>query len=268
MTPAMTATDARCVFRFATRGIVMRARFAMVLFATGFATLTAACGERDVGPTGVSPTEPFGRARFVNAVANATTADRVNVAVDGVPMGVNLGYGTITGVSVATPYNAVYGGSRRFVVTRTADPAVTVLDAQVAITADTSQTVYATLEGTAASTFVTLDNLELPTGSQVKLRAVHLAPSMGNADVYVTAPNADLTTLTPQFTNVAPRSATDYLTLARATYQVRFTTAGTKTVRVSATVTPPTGTAPLIRTAVALDPQTGTALTSAVLSDR
>jgi hypothetical protein len=246
----------------------MRARFGTALFVMAVAALAVACGERKVGPTGVSPTEAFGRMRFVNAVANATTADRVNVSVDGVPMGVNLGYGTIAGVSVATPYNAVYGGNRRFVVTRTADPTVTVLDAQVAITADTSQTVYATLQGTTASAFVTLDNLELPTGSQVKLRAVHLAPSMGNVDVYVTAPNADITTATPQFANVAPRSATAYLTLARATYQMRFTTAGTKTVLLSATVTPPAGTVPIIRTVVALDPQTGTALTSAVLSDR
>jgi hypothetical protein len=242
----------------------MRARFGTVLVATAFATLAAACGERDVGPTGVSPTEAFGRVRFVNAVANATTADRVNVTVDGVPMAVNLAYGT----APVPPYNAAYGGNRRFVVTRTAQPTVTVLDAQVAITADTSQTVYAALAGTAANTFVTLDNLELPTGSQVKLRAVHLAPSMGNVDVYVTAPNADISTATPQFANVGVRSATNYLTLARGTYQVRFTTAGTKTVLLSTTVTPPAGTTPFIRTVVALDPQTGTALTSAVLSDR
>jgi hypothetical protein len=257
----MTAADIYRAPRLA-RGMVMRAPFGTALSAVAFATLAAACGERTVGPSGVSPTEAFGRVRFVNAVANATTADRVNVVVDGVSLGVNLAYAGVT------PYNAAYGGNRRFVVTRTADEAVTVLDAPVAITADTSQTVYATLQGTAASAFVTLDNLELPTGSQVKLRAVHLAPSMGNVDVYVTAPNADITSATPQFANVAPRSATGYLTLARGTYQVRFTTAGTKTVQLSATVTPPAGTAPLIRTVVALDPQTGTALTSAVLTDR
>jgi hypothetical protein len=240
----------------------MRARLGTVLFATAFATLAAACGERDVGPTGVSPTEAFGRIRFVNAVANAATADRVNVSVDGVPMGVFLAYGG------ATTYSPAYGGNRRFQVTRTADQSVTVLDAAVLITADTSQTVYAALQGATASAFVTLDNLDLPTGSQVKLRAVHVAPSMGTVDVYVTAPNADITAATPQFANVAPRSATGYLMLARATYQVRFTTAGTKIVLLSATVTPPAGTTPIIRTVVALDPQTGTALTSAVLSDR
>jgi hypothetical protein len=176
---------------------------------------------------------------------------------------VNLQYG-----SGASPYNAAYGGNRRFVVTRTHDPSITVLDATVALTTDTSQTVYAFRQGTTANAFLTLDNLELPTGSQVKVRAVHLAPSMGNVDIYVTAPNADITTATPQFANVAPRSASAYLTLTRATYQVRFTTAGTKTVRLSATVTPPAGTTPIIRTVVALDPQTGTAVTSAVLSDR
>lgn len=226
------------------------------------AMVAAACGDDTIGPTGVDPTEAFGRVRFVNAVPNAAP---VNVAVDGVPMGVNLAYAGATG---ATVYNASYGGNRRFVVTRTADPTVIVLDAQVPVTADTSQTVYATTQGTTNNAFVTLDNLQLPSGSQVKLRAVNLAPGVGNVDVYVTAPNADITTLTPQFSNVAPRSATDYLTLARATYQVRFTTAGTKTVRVSATVTPPAGTAPFIRTIVALDPVTGTTPVSVVYNDR
>jgi len=222
----------------------------------------AACGDDTVGPTGVSPTEAFGRVRFVNAVPNAAP---VNVSIDDVPMAVNMTYGTASG---ATPYYPAYGGNRRFFVTRTADQAVVVLDAQVPITADTSQTVYATTQGAANNAFVTLDNLQLPSGSQVKLRAVHLAPGMGNVDIYVTAPNADITAVNPQFSNVAPRSATDYLTLARATYQVRFTTTGTKTVRLSATVTPPTGTAPIIRTVVALDPVTGTTPIGVVYNDR
>lgn len=238
----------------------MRARVSRALYM--LAALTAACGDDTIGLTGVDPTEAFGRIRFVNAVPNAAPVD---VTVDGVPMGVNMAYGAASG---ATVYNAAYGGNRRFVVTRTADPAVTVLDAQVSITADTSQTIYGTTQGGTNNAFVTLDNLELPSGSQVKLRAVNLASGAGNVDVYVTAPNADITALTPQFSNVAPRSATGYLTLARATYQVRFTTAGTKTVRVSATVTPPAGTAPFIRTVVALDPVTGTTPISVVYSDR
>ncbi len=238
----------------------MRTRFgSIVLMLTA---LGAACGEGTVGPTGVEPTEAFGRVRFVNAVPNAAP---VNVSVDGVPMAVNMTYGAASG---ATVYNAAYGGNRRFLVTRTADPTVTVLDAQVSITADTSQTVYATTQGGTNNAFVTLDNLQLPSGSQVKVRAVHLAPGMGNVDVYVTAPNADITAVNPQFSNVAPRSATDYLTLARATYQVRFTTTGTKTVRLSATVTPPAGTAPIIRTVVALDPVTGTTPVGVVYNDR
>jgi Domain of unknown function (DUF4397) len=242
----------------------MRPWFGSVMLV--LAAFVGGCGEGTIGPTGVEPTEAFGRIRFVNAVPNAAP---VNVTVDGVPMGVNLIYGPATSTATsATVYNAAYGGNRRFVVTRTADQTVTVLDAEVAITADTSQTIYATTQGATNNFFVTLDNLQLPSGSQVKIRAVNLAPGMGNVDVYVTAPNADITALTPQFANVAPRAATDYLTLARATYQVRFTTAGTKTVRLSATVTPPAGTAPFIRTVVALDPVTGTTPISAVYNDR
>lgn len=227
----------------------------------------AACGDAADIPSGVDVTDDFGRIRFVNAVADPTIADRVNVNVDGVPLGVNLAYG---GVSPTSPnYYPAYEGAREFVVQRTADTTVHVLDEAVTVTADTSHTVYAVLDAGTPTAFVTLDNTTLPAGDSVKLRIVHLASAKGNVDVYVTAPNASLTALTPTLADVAPLSASDYLRLPRATYQVRFTTAGTKTVVLSSTVTAPSGSAPYIRTVVALDPiPPATAATAVVLTDR
>ncbi|MDQ3698158.1 MAG: DUF4397 domain-containing protein [Gemmatimonadota bacterium] len=238
----------------------MSLRLTSVLLA---AAMLGACGEETDIPSGVDFTDDFGRIRFVNAIDDSANADRVDVLVDGVPLGVSLAYGAVTPTGAATYYTA-YEGSRQFLVQRTASPAVTVLDEAVTVTADTSQTVYGVLDGT----FVTLDNTVLPAGDSLKLRIVHLAPSAGNVDVYVTVPGASLATIAPTVADVSPRSASAYLTLGRRAYQVRFTPAGTKTVVLTATVTAPAGVAPYIRTVVALDPQVGTALTSAVLTDR
>ena len=100
--------------------------FATALALAALAPL-AACGEKTVGPTGVTPTQPFGRLRVVNAVRNATIADRVNVSVDGVPFAVNLAYGAVA-PSGTVLYYPVYEGSRQATVRRTADTTVKVLD--------------------------------------------------------------------------------------------------------------------------------------------
>jgi hypothetical protein len=237
-------------------------RLARLLFA---ALAALACGQKDVGPTGVRPGQPVGRMRFVNAVADRTIADRVNVTVDGAPFGVNLAYG-VPAPPPPTIYYPAYQGNRQVTVRRTVDTTVTVLDQPVAITANTDQTVFATRIGTTVSALVVTDNNTPPAGDSIRLRIVHLAPSAGNVDVYVTAPNASLATATSTLMNVSPATASAYLTLASGTYQVRFTRAGSKTVVLSATISAlPAGA---IRTIVALDPQTGTALTSATLTDR
>ena len=243
----------------------MNARLATLL---GALALAAACGEKTVGPSNITPSQPFGRLRVVNAVANATIADRVNVSVDGVPFGVNLAYG---GVAPTPPtlYYPAYQGNRQVAVRRTADTTVKVLDQAVAITADADQTLFVVrsgTSGTATGTLLVTDDNTAPAAGSVKLRLVDLANTAGNVDVYVTAPNASIATVAPTLANVAPGAVSQYLTLAAGSYRVRLTTAGTKTVVLDVS----TGAlaAGAIRTFVALDPVTGTALTSAVLTDR
>ena len=239
------------------------ARFAALLAAA----VLAACGDKTVGPTGVTPTQPFGRMRFVNAVADAATADRVNVTVDGVPFGVSIAY---AGVAPAPPtlYYPAYEGSRQVAVRRTADTSVKVLDQAVTIAANTDQTVFAIRRGGTVTARVVADDNSAPPAGNVKLRVIHLAPTAGNVDVYVTAPSANLTTATPTLTNVAPDAVSSYLTMPAGTYQVRFTIAGTKTLIAGLSVTTPALAAGAIRTVVALDPATGTTPTIALLTDR
>lgn len=241
----------------------MRFRLATLLLA---AALTAACGTEDKGPTGVEPEQSFGRMRFVNAVADPAIADRVNVNVDGVPFGVNLAYGGVA-PSGTTLYYPAYEGNRQLLVQRTADTSVKVLDQAVSITADVYQTVFAVKSGATVGTVVITDDNSAPATDMVKLRVVHLAPSAGNVDVYVTAPGADISTIAPTFADVVPGTASGYLETAKGAYQVRLTTAGTKTVVLSATTA--TLASGAIRTIVALDPATaGGALVSSQLVDR
>lgn len=240
--------------------------FRLITLLAAAATL-AACGDEADIPSGVDPEQPYGRFRFVNAVADsATAANRVNVTVDGVPLGVSLAYGA---AAPASSYLLAYEGERTFLVQQTTDTAAHVFDGDVTITADTTQTVYATVVGGNVSTVVTLDDLTLPGGDSLKLRVVHLAPVAGNVDVYVTAAGADLSTIDPTITDLAPGEASQYLRLKRGTWQVRFTPTGTKTVALTASVTAPAGSNPYIRTLLALDPvPPATALRSAVLTDR
>ena len=69
-----------------------------------------------------------------------------------------------------------------------------------------------------------------PGRSNVKIRAVNAATAAGNVDVYVTAQGADILAIPPTFAALAPRTASAYLERAAGAIQVRFTTAGTKTV--------------------------------------
>ena len=102
--------------------------------------------------------------------------------------------------------------------------------------------------------------------SIIKLRVLHEAPSGGSLDLYITAPLADLTALTPTAAALTFGTATSYQILPSGTYQVRLTTGGTKTVVVDS------GSLPLstadVRTFVVLDATGGgLPLGSVLLSD-
>ena len=240
----------------------MNRRLIVLLIA---ATMSVACDKKVVGPTGVDATQPFGRLRFVNAVSDATIADRVNVFLEGVPFAVNLGLG---GAAPAAPilYFPVYEGGRQISVRRTADTSVHVLDASLQIAANTDQTVFAVRQGGVVVSLLVPDDNTAPPPANVKLRIIHLAQSAGNVDIYVTAPNASIATIAPTFANVAPGTVLPYMPRLAGAAQVRFTAPGSKTAIL--TLTTPALAAGAIRTLVSLDPQTGTALAGATLTDR
>jgi hypothetical protein len=188
-----------------------------------------ACGTEDA-PGPLQPTGPVGRVRFVNVITDPARVP-VNAILESVPFGVNLGYGATTPASLPAPSTASYAqilaGARSLVLKRTADTMVVLATIPVTMSANEDRTVYATggTGGAAVANFQTVDDNALPATGSAKFRAVNL--SAGPVDVFVTANNADLTTATPTFANVAAASASGYVTMTAGSYQIRTVPAGT-----------------------------------------
>jgi hypothetical protein len=231
----------------------------------------AACGEQDEPGDPLSPTGPTGRIRFVNAVSNATAAQRpVNVRVGDLPLIANLAYGAATPGTAAVPYYAALAQQHTFLVRRTADTTVTVVQGNVTVPAGEDLTVIAVRDLLGAPQLIATNDAgnDAPT-TGVKIRVRHVAPSAGGTvDVYVTANTVtNITNIAPTVQGVSFTSASDYLTLAAGNYTVRLTLGGTKTVLLTANLGALANGA--VRSVLALDAAAGgTPLTSLVLVDR
>ena len=212
------------------------------------AGLTVACGTKEA-PTGLQPSGPTGRIRFVNLITDPAR-NPVNAILEQLPFGVNLGYGGSTPSSLPAPntanYSAVYAGDRALVLKKTADTTVTVASFTIPIVANDDRTFYAVggSGGGAVTSLSTKDDntTAIPAG-QTSVRVVNMSPAAGPVDVFVTAPNADLAAATPVASNVAPSTASVYVNIPAITaYQVRAVPAGTaaanRTANVLVDITP------------------------------
>jgi len=253
------------------------ARRLTVLLTALAATVTAACGTKDAaGP--LQPTGTQGRVRFVNLI-NDTTRGRVNAILERVPFGVNLTYTQSTPISLAAPntapYAAILTGERTLVLKRTADTTVTVATFAFTVIEGRDQSIYAIggSAGSAITAFVTTDTNPAAPATQARVRVVHLSPTAGNVDIFVTAPGADLATATPTLANIPYRGVSGYLVVNAGTYQVRVVPAGTAPANRAANVAINVASLALAggtgRTIVAADNTTGGApLRAFVLTDR
>ena len=237
----------------------------------------AACGTKEA-PGPLEPGGPTGRVRFVNLVTDPTRVP-VNAILESVPFGVNLGYGGTTPATLPSPSNATYSailsGSRSLVLKKTADTTVVLATIGFTVADNEDRTIYATggTGGTAVTNFVTSDANPVPTASQVEVRIVNMSPTGGALDVFVTAPNADLSAATPAAAALAYLATSPYAVFAPGTYQVRAVPAGTAPAARAASVTVTLNNVALTggtgRTAVIADRAAGGApLTAFVLSDR
>jgi hypothetical protein len=246
------------------------------LFAVVGVAALAACGTKEA-PGPLEPTGPMGRIRLVNLIADATRLP-VDATLEGLPFGVNLTYGATTPASLPSPstasYSPIYTGSRTLLLKKTADPTTTVATVALTIVENQDVTVYAK-GGASASAVVPVtivdDNTPAITATQTRIRGVNM--SNAAVDIFVTAANADLSTATPTFANVAPGAGSTYANVAPGTYQIRIVPAGTaaagRAAAVSLTLNGVAFTGSTGRTVVVATSSTGaTPLTGFVLSDR
>lgn len=144
--------------------------------------------------------------------------------------------------------------------------AIPIVDTIVVLPDTSLVTVIAEGPGSAIQIRIVTDARPSVDTSLIKIRVLHEAPTGGSLDMYLTAPLADLTSATPTVAGMTFGAGTSYQVLNSGSYQVRLTTAGTKTVVVDS------GTLPLstadVRTFVVLDATGGgLPLGSTLLSD-
>ncbi|MFN8642087.1 MAG: DUF4397 domain-containing protein [Candidatus Binatia bacterium] len=178
----------------------------------------------------------------VRIVHGSPDAPPVDVYVDGRKVVTNLPYLS------DSDYLSVRAGERNLKVNATGTT-VTVIDVDATLMARQAYTVLAANYLADIEPLLLEDDRSAPPAGQAKLRVVHGAAGAPAVDVYVTAPNAPLTT--PTLTDVPFLGFSDYLTVPAGSYQVRVTLADTTTVVID------TGAVGLaagdIRTGIAVD---------------
>ncbi len=168
------------------------------------------------------------------------------VANDGftAPLVPNLSYGNTAGFVELDPasYNV------KVVPTGTTTPVV--IEADLTLLAGGNYSVYATdvLE-TIEPLVLSRDRRRVAT--EAKLDIIHASPAAGNVDIYLTASGVSIDNIDPNFSNIAFRASSDFLSIVAGDYDVTITPTGEKTAAIGpATITLAAGG---IYTAIARD---------------
>ena len=179
--------------------------------------LTAACGDDD---DTTAPDRGDARVRVVHASPDAPNVD---VLVDDAVALSNVPYLEVS------DYLDVPSGDRNFKVNAAGTP-TTVIDTDADLAEDGEYTVIAAGLAESIQSFVLEDDNSAPAPGNVRVRAIHGAPSAPAVDIYVTAPGTDLATETPLLASVDFGEVAQYVEAPAGTYQVRVTPTGSKTI--------------------------------------
>jgi hypothetical protein len=185
------------------------------------------------------------RFRLMNAVPDQTNID---VLVDSTSVSSNLAYGTSTG------YQAIKSGSHQIAVEPSGSSSP-LLTQSISFSSDTDTTVITSNFSSNIQNMVLADDNSAPASGDFKIRVVNAAPGLGPADVYIVAPSTDLNGVSPNLSNLAFGSASNYLSFTGGTFEIVLTPVGQKFTAVN------TGTLTLssgqVRTFVGLNSQSG-----------
>jgi hypothetical protein len=141
-------------------------------------------------------------------------------------------------------------GDYQVTVTAENNPGAIVIDAPLALEAGQEYSIYAAGPLAGIEPYVLVDDRR-SVATEARVRIVHLSPSAGLVDIYVTAPGTDIATVEPAFAGVDFKGETGYVSLAGSAYDVTVTVAGAKTAAIGpATITVADGG---VYTAVARD---------------
>lgn len=168
----------------------------------------------------------------------------VNVLIDGKNVASNVAYATGTG------YLTVSSGSRHLQI-EPSGSSTFIVDESLSLSGGTNSTVVVSNLLPNITALDLADDNSAPASGDFKIRLVNVAPQMGPADIYVVAPGTNLLSVQPNVSNLAPQSASGYLSLAAGSYEVFFTVPGTASSFIDSG--PITFSAGQVRTMVALD---------------
>jgi hypothetical protein len=155
------------------------------------------------------------RVRVFNAV---TTSAAVDFLVDGQVAATGIAFGAPSGY-VTVPF-----GSHRLQV-RAAVTGTILVDFTRDFAAAGSFSLIPAPGLGQSGALVTSDD-PTPAAGQTKVRLINVAAAAGPVSVYVTAPDADLTSATPSVPLLPFGVASDYVTRTPGSYRIRFTRAG------------------------------------------
>lgn len=207
--------------------------------------------------------------RLVNLVADASKQP-LNIQLDGEPAGASVPFLGTTQYSGGESYKQVDAGLHTFTLKWATDTSVVVGFYTLDVPQFEDRTVYSTGGGGFTGVDFEDDNT-LPAAGMVRARVLNLALNLGQSDVYVTSPTADLATVTPVASFVGIGASSLYFTVPVGTYRVRFVPAGTEPASRASSVTldiPAQNWTTGVRTIVSADNIDGISVTGTVLVDR
>lgn len=160
---------------------------------------------------------------FVRVIHDSPDAPPVDIIVNNnfnEPLVEDFGYTDFT------PYVNVASGTYNIKVA-VADTQNAVIDANVTFEKGSMQSVYAVNEVAEIEPLILHDD-NRSVATEAKVRLVHGSPTAGTVDIYVTAPDANISNVEPAFSGIQFKDETGYVSLAEGDYQVRVTPTGSK----------------------------------------
>jgi len=201
----------------------------------GAAFLTVGCGSSHA------------RYRYVQASTNVPT--NVDLFVDGKSVQSAIGFGQ------TASYRSSSSGSHKFELFATGTTRNPYLSASVTL-GSSDTTVISEDPAISIKLAPYTDDNTAPTTGNTKLRIIHASPTAQAVDVYVVTTGSGIAGVNPRIPSLAYTTASSYLSLAAASYDVIMTVPGTQNIISNLSATYPL-TAGQIRTVVVLDAPNG-----------